>query len=50
MLVLTTSTLAIEKNEEAILVNSKELKWVTCIQYFIAFLGGVTKDSLALDL
>ena len=46
--VLTTSTLVTEDSEEAILVSVKELEQVTCIQYLIAFPGGVTQDGLAL--
>ena len=38
-----------ENSEEAILVSAKELEWVTCIQYPIAFLSGVTQDGSALD-
>ena len=38
-----------EDNEEAILVSVKELEQVMCIQYLIAFPGGVTQDGLALD-
>ena len=38
-----------EDSEEAILVSVKELERVTCIQYPIAFPGGITKDGLALD-
>ena len=37
-----TSTSVTEDNEEAILASAKELKRVTCIQYFITFLGGIT--------
>ena len=40
--ILTTSTLVTENNEKAILVGVKELEQVTCIQYSIAFPGGVT--------
>ena len=38
-----------EDSEEAIIVNAKELEVVTYIQYFIAFLGGITQDGSALD-
>ena len=37
-----------EDSEEAILVSAKELEQVTCIQYPIAFPGGVTQDGSAL--
>ena len=45
-----TSTLVIEDSEEAILVSAKELEQVTCIQYPITFLGGITQDDSVLDL
>ena len=48
MSVSTTSTLVTEDSEEATLVSVKELEQVTCIQYFIAFPGGVTQDGSAL--
>ena len=48
MSVLTTSTLVTEDSEEATLVSAKELERVLCIQYPIAFLGGVTQDGSAL--
>ena len=48
--VLTTSTSVIEDREEATLESAKELERVTCIQYLIAFPGGVTQDGSALDL
>ena len=48
MSVSTTSTSVTEDSEEATLVSAKELKRVTCIQYPIAFPGGVTQDGLAL--
>ena len=38
-----------EDSEEAILVSVKELERVTCIQYLIAFLSGVTQDGSALN-
>ena len=47
--VLTTSTLVTENSEKAILVSVKELEQILCIQYLIAFPGGVTQDGLALD-
>ena len=50
MPVSTTSTLVTEDSEEAILVSAKKLEQVTCIQYPIAFLDGVTQDSSALNL
>ena len=43
--VLTTSTWVTNDSEEAILVSVKELEQVTCIQYLIAFPGGVTQDG-----
>ena len=43
-----TSTSVTEDSEEATLVSAKELERVTCIQYPIAFPGGVTQDGLAL--
>ena len=46
--VSTTSTSVTEDSEEAILVSANELEQVTCIQYPIAFLGGVTQDGSAL--
>ena len=46
----TTSTSVTENNEETILVSVKELERVTCIQYPIAFPGGVTQDDSALGL
>ena len=49
MLILTTSTSVIEDSEEAILVSAKELEQVTCIQYPITFLGGITQDGSTLD-
>ena len=36
-------------SEEATLVSAKKLEQVTCIQYPIAFPGGVTQDGSALD-
>ena len=48
-LVSTTSTLVTEDSEEAILISVKELEQVMCIQYPIAFPGGVTQDSSVLD-
>ena len=48
MLVSTTSTSVTENSEEATLVSAKELERVTCIQYPIAFPGGVTQDGSAL--
>ena len=48
MSVSTTSTSVTEDSEEATLVNAKELEQVTCIQYLIAFPGGVTQDGSAL--
>ena len=42
MSVLTTSTSVTEDSEEATLVSAKEMEQVTCIQYPIGFLGGVT--------
>ena len=48
MSVSTTSTSVTEDSEEATLVSVKELEQVTCIQYFIAFPGGVTQDGSAL--
>ena len=39
-----------EDSEEAILVSGKELKQVTCIQYLIAFPGGVIQDGSALNI
>ena len=47
--ILTTSTLITEDSEEAILVSAKELEQVTYIRYLIAFPGGITQDSSALD-
>ena len=47
--VSTTSTLVTENSGEAILVSVKELEQITCIQYLITFLGGITHDSSALD-
>ena len=44
-----TSTSVTEDSEEAILVSVKELEPVTCIQYPIAFPGGITQDGSALD-
>ena len=38
-----------EDSEKAILVSAKELKQVTCIQYPIAFPGGITQNGSALD-
>ena len=49
MSVSTTSTSVTEDSEEAILVSTKELERVTCIQYLIAFSDGVTQDGSALD-
>ena len=49
MLVLTTSKSVTEDSKEVILVNAKELKQITCIQYLIAFPDGVIQDALALD-
>ena len=40
----------IEDREEATLESAKELERVTCIQYLIAFPGGVTQDGSALGL
>ena len=40
--VSTTSTLVTEDGKETILVSAKKLEQVTCIQYPIGFLGGVT--------
>ena len=48
-LVLTTSTSVTKDNKEAILVSVKELEQITCIQYPIIFLGGVTQDDIELD-
>ena len=48
MSISTTSTSVTEDSEETILVSAKELERVTCIQYPIAFPGGVTQDGLAL--
>ena len=48
MSVSTTSTSVTEDSEEATLVSAKELERVTCIQYPIAFPGGVTQDGSAL--
>ena len=48
-LVLTISTLVTEDSQEAILVSIKELEQVTCIQYLITILSGVTQDDSALD-
>ena len=46
---ISTISISVTKNsEEAILVSAKELEQVTCIQYFIAFPGGVTQDGLVL--
>ena len=42
VLVSTIFTWVIKDNEEAILVNAKELEQITCIQYSIAFPGSVT--------
>ena len=39
----------IEDSEEAILVSAKKIEQITCIQYLIAFLGGITQDGSALD-
>ena len=50
MSVSTTSTSVTEDSEEATLVSAKELERVTCIQYLIAFPGGVTQDGSALGL
>ena len=47
--VSTTSTLITEESKEAILVSVKELEQVMYIQYPIAFLGGITQDSLVLN-
>ena len=41
MSVLMISIFVIENSEEAILVNIKELKQIICIQYLIAFPGGI---------
>ena len=41
--------LVIEDSEEAILVSTKELEQVMCIQYFIAFPDSITQDGLVLD-
>ena len=41
--------MVIKNSEKAILVSAKELEQVTCIQYLIAFLNGVTQNGLALD-
>ena len=38
-----------EDSKETILISVKELEQVTCIQYPINFLGGVTQDGSALD-
>ena len=46
MSVSTTSTSVTEDSEEATLVSAKELERVMCIQYPIAFPGGVTQDGL----
>ena len=47
--ILTISTLITENSKEAILVSVKELEQVTCIYYPIAFLGGITQNSSALN-
>ena len=39
-----------EDNKETILVSIKELEQVMCIQYSIAFPGGVTQDGSILNL
>ena len=44
------STLVTEDIEKAILVSVKELEWVMCIQYPIAFPGVITQNDSALDL
>ena len=46
---MATFTSVTEDSEEAILVNAKELKQITYIQYLIAFPDGVTQDGPALD-
>ena len=38
-----------ENSEKAILVNAKDLKQITCIQYLIAFLGSITQDGSILN-
>ena len=43
--VSTNFTSVTEDSEEATLVSAKELERVTCIQYPIAFSGGVTQDG-----
>ena len=48
MLVSMTSTSVTENSEEATLVSAKELEQITCIQYSIAFPGGVTQDGSTL--
>ena len=49
VLVSTTSTSVTKDNEEVFLVSVKELKQLTCIQYLIAFSGGITQNGSALD-
>ena len=44
-----TSISVTENSEETILVSVKELEWVTCIQYPIAFSGGINQDGSALN-
>ena len=48
MSVSTTSTSVTGDSEKATLVSAKELERVSCIQYPIAFPGGVTQDGSAL--